>query len=120
MMSIFNETIPYKLDIQWVKGDKFTFLSEKIIVWSNKACSEGLNVSVYDGILEVKNSKNEDPLISITTSSGDMIFTDNEISFSKLDLSLKVDDYFYSLKLVDKVDTTIVGTLFEGRFKVIN
>jgi len=49
-----------------------------------------------------------------------MIFTDNIITFSKNDLDLKVGEYFYSLKLYDKVDTTIVGTLLEGKFKVIN
>jgi len=49
-----------------------------------------------------------------------MIFTDNVITFDKNDLNLKVGEYFYSLKLYDKIDSSIVGTLFEGKFKVIN
>jgi hypothetical protein len=48
-----------------------------------------------------------------------MIFTDNVITFNKTDLDLKIGDYFYSLKLYDKVDANIKGTLFEGNFKVI-
>lgn len=119
-MTTYNETIPYNLDMLWVKGDKFTFLNEKIVVWSNKACGVGLNVADYDGILEIKKRPQDSAIATITTSSAEMIFTDNEITFAKLDLNLKVDKYYYSLKLIDKVDTSEVGTLFEGRFKVKN
>jgi len=119
-MDTFNETIPYNLDMLWVKDDTFTFLDSTITVWLSKACNEGLNVEDYDGILTVKYRKQDPTLQTITTDSGEMIFTSNVITFGKPDLSLKVGDYFYSLKLYDKIDNTIVGTLFEGKFKVIN
>ena len=117
----FNSTIPYNLDIQWVKNDKLTFLNEKIVVWYNKKCGEGLNVEDYDGEITIKKNKNDlDSIATITTSSGEMIFTDNVITFDKVSLKLNVREYYYSLKLIDKIDTSIVGTLFEGKFKVIN
>jgi hypothetical protein len=119
-MDTFNEVIPYNLDMQWVKNDTFTFLGNKITVWLSKECGEGLDVSAYDGTLTVKYRKQDSTLETITTASGEMIFTDNVITFNKPDLSLKVGDYFYQLKLIDKVDTSIVGTLFEGTFKVKN
>ena len=119
-MNTFNETIPYNLDMKWVKNDTFTFLDEQIVIWTNKACGEGLNVEDYDGELIIKYRPTDDTLETITTASGEMIFTDNIITFDKPDLSLKVGSYYYSLKLIDKVDTSYVGTLFEGKFKVIN
>ena len=119
-MTTYNDDIPNNLDMQWVKGDKFTFLNNKIIVWSNKECGVGFEVESYDGELLIKRRPQEDPIETITTSSGGMIFSGNEITFSKLDLNLKVDKYYYSLKLIDKIDTSEVGTLLEGRFKVKN
>jgi len=117
-MKEFNNTIPYALDMKWVNNDTFTFLNESIVVWTNKACGEGLNVEDYDGILTIKYRKQDITLQTIATSTGEMIFTDNVITFDKPDLSLKVGDYFYFLKLYNKVDSAIVGTLFEGTFKV--
>ena len=119
-MEEFNNITPYKLDMQWVKDDTFTFLDSTITVWLSKECGEGLNVEDYDGVLSIKYRKQDSTLQTITTDSGEMIFTGNVITFGKPDLSLKVGDYFYSLKLYDKIDSTIVGTLFEGKFKVIN
>ncbi len=119
-MDTFNEVIPYNLDMQWVKDDTFTFLDSTITVWLSKECGEGLNVDVYDGVLSIKYRKQDSTLQTITTDSGEMIFTDNVITFGKPDLSLKTGDYYYQLKLIDKVDTSIVGTLFEGIFKVKN
>ena len=119
-MEEFNDILPYNLDMQWVKDDTFTFLNSFIKVWLSKECGEGLNVEDYDGILSIKYRAQDATLQTITTDSGEMIFTDNVITFGTPDLSLKVGNYFYSLKLYDKIDSTIVGTLFEGKFKVIN
>jgi len=119
-MEVYNEVIPYDLDMRWVKDDTFTFLDSSITVWLSQECSEGLNVADYDGVLTIKYRKQDSTLQTITTDSGEMIFTANVITFNKLDLSLKVGDYFYSLKLYDKIDATILGTLFQGTFKVIN
>jgi hypothetical protein len=119
-METFNETIPHNVDMIWVTGDTFTFLDSTITVWLSKACGEGLNVEDYDGALYVKYRKQDSTLQTITTDSGEMIFTDNVITFNKPDLSLKVGDYFYQLKLINKIDSTDVGTLLEGKFKVQN
>ena len=120
-MEEFNDIIPYNLDMKWVKDDTFTFLVGTYIkVWLSKECGEGLNVEDYDGSIIIKYRKQDSTLQTITTDSGQMIFTGNVITFDKNDLDLKVGSYFYSLKLYDKIDTTIVGTLFEGNFKVIN
>jgi len=120
-MEIFNEVIPYNLDMKWVKDDTFTFLVGTYIeVWLSEECGEGLNVEDYNGTLRIKYRKQDTALETITTDSGQMIFTDNVITFDKNDLNLKVGEYFYSLKLYDKIDSSIVGTLFEGKFKVIN
>ena len=119
-MEEFNNIIPYNLDMKWVKDDTFTFLQGNYIkVWLSKTCAVGLNVEDYDGVLSIKYRKQDTTLQTITTDSGQMIFTDNVITFNKTDLELKVGDYFYSLKLYDKVDANIKGTLFEGKFKVI-
>jgi len=119
-MEIFNEVIPYNLDMKWVKDDTFTFLDSTIEVWLCEKSGDGLNVDAYHGVLSIKYRKQDSPLQSITTDSGEMVFTENVITFDKPNLSLKVGDYFYSLKLYDKLDSNIVGTLFEGKFKVIN
>ena len=120
-MEEFNDIMPVNLDMKWVKDDTFTFLVGTYIeVWLSEECGEGLNVEDYDGVIRIKYRKQDATLQTITTDSGQMIFTDNIITFSKNDLDLKVGEYFYSLKLYDKVDTTIVGTLLEGKFKVIN
>ena len=120
-MEEFNDILPYDLDMKWVKDDTFTFLSGTYIkIWLSKECGEGLNLDDYDGVLRIKYRPQDATLQTIDTDSGEMIFTDNIITFSKFDLSLKVGEYFYSLKLYDKIDSTIVGTLFEGKFKVKN
>jgi len=97
-MEVFNETIPYNLDMLWVKNDTFTFLNNSITVWLSKVCEEGLNVQDYDGTLTVKYRPQDEILETITTGSGEMIFTDNVITFFKPDLSLKVGDLKENLK----------------------
>lgn len=119
-MDTFNEVIPFNLDMRWIKDDTFTFLNNEIIVWLNEECEEGLDFTPYNGVLDIKYRPQDEVLETITTVSGEMIFTDNVITFDKPDLKLKVGEYFYSLKLTDKVDSTFVGTLFEGKFKVRN
>ena len=119
-MEDFNAVTPYGLDMQWVKNDTFTFLDNSIEIWFSKVCGEGMDLSFYDGIIQIKYTKSGDILETITTDSGQMIFTDNVITFDNNDLSLKVGDYFYQLKLISKVDDTIVGTLLDGKFKVLN
>lgn len=119
-MRTFNNNLPYSLDIQVVKGDSLTFLDEQIVIWSNKKCGVGFDLSPFDGVLIIKKRPNDNSLLEVSTSSGEMVFTGNVITFPRTPLNLKVDKYFYSIKLVDKSDTSIIGTLFEGRLNVIN
>ena len=119
-MNVFNNITPYSKDMTWVINDKFTFFDRCIKVWLSEECGEALNVEDYDGVLNIKYRPQDPVLESITTVSGEMIFTGNEITFSKNDLNLKVGDYFYQLKLIDKTDPSVVGTLIKGRFRVEN
>jgi len=119
-MDTFNSATPYRLDMQWVKDDTFTFLDSTITIWLSEDCVDGLDLDLYDGILSIKYRPQDTTLATIDTDSGDMIFTGNVITFSKPDLSLKVGEYFYQLKLYNKIDNNIVGTLLDGKFNVKN
>jgi len=117
-MDTFNEVIPYNLDMQWVKNDTFTLLGDSIVCYLCQECDEPLLVESYSGILSIKYRPQDPTLQTITTASGDMVFTDNVITFNKPDLNLKVGSYFYQLKLIDNINNNNVGTLLEGEFKV--
>ena len=119
-MEVFNDVIPFNLDMNWTQNDTFTFLNNEIIVWLSEACEEGMDLDLYDGNLIIKYTPTSEVLSTISTSTGEMIFTRNVITFNKPDLSLKVSDYYYQLKLINKTDSAIIGTLFEGKFKVKN
>ena len=118
-MDTFNEVIPYNLDMQWVKNDTFTFLGNKITVWLYKECGEGLDVSSYYGSLTVKYRKQDSTLETITTASGEMIFTDNVITFNKPDLSLKVGDYFYQDILLQPMQPSQYLLQYQVLFDVV-
>jgi len=118
MAIVFNSTLPKHLDMQLFNGDAFTFLNEEIIIWYNKDLGEGFDLTPYNGELLLKFDQGGVPQVTITTLSGDIIFTDNVITFNKLNIPLRIKNYHYTLILKDKIDNTIVGTLLIGKLNV--
>ena len=119
-MATYNNTLPIRLDMKFVSGDSFTFLDEQIVIWANRSERAGFDLTPYNGTITISNLPAEPVVKELTTQAGEIVFTDNIITFDNLSLDIDVKKYSYVLKLYDKINGTLIGTFFKGNFNVID